>query len=82
VSNSGLVEPFDIDRQSLAISASLGVALYPEHGVDDVELLRQADEAMYEAKRSGRNRVKMCEPPSALAEGSTRQSMPPGPLPP
>jgi len=31
--------------------------LYPKHGEDEVELMRRADEAMYEAKTSGRNRI-------------------------
>jgi diguanylate cyclase (GGDEF)-like protein len=40
-----------------AIRASLGVALFPDHGVDSNSLLRAADEALYEAKGSGRDRV-------------------------
>jgi len=39
------------------ITASLGVAVYPQHASDAEALLRAADEAMYEAKRAGRNRV-------------------------
>jgi len=41
----------------LAISSSIGVAIYPDDGDNDQALLRIADEAMYLAKRSGRNRV-------------------------
>ncbi len=54
-----LAQPFDINGQSLAISASIGVALYPQHGDRDIPLLKHADEAMYEAKREGGNRVKV-----------------------
>ena len=39
------------------ITASLGVAVYPQHAGDAEALLRVADEAMYEAKRAGRDRV-------------------------
>jgi len=42
---------------SLNISSSIGVAIYPDDGEDDQVLLRIADEAMYIAKHSGRNRV-------------------------
>lgn len=38
-------------------SISGGVAVYPTHGADAVEVLRRADEALYEAKRTGRDRV-------------------------
>ena len=44
--------------RQLAISSSIGVAIYPDDGDDDQTLLRAADEAMYLAKRSGRNRVR------------------------
>jgi diguanylate cyclase (GGDEF)-like protein/hemerythrin-like metal-binding protein/PAS domain S-box-containing protein len=47
------------DGQRLEVSASVGVALYPDHGENERELLRAGDEAMYRAKKSGRNRVQM-----------------------
>ena len=40
-----------IDGVSLTVTASVGVALYPEHGSTAQELLKQADTAMYVAKR-------------------------------
>jgi len=43
--------PFDIDGITLQVDASVGVALYPEHGRSVGALLRCADVAMYEAKR-------------------------------
>jgi len=43
--------PFLIAEQSLMIGASIGIALYPEHGQDPDLLLQHADVAMYEAKR-------------------------------
>jgi diguanylate cyclase (GGDEF)-like protein len=40
-----------------AVTSSFGVAIYPQHAGDAEELLRAADEALYEAKKAGRNRV-------------------------
>lgn len=52
----------------LNISSSIGVALYPDHGETEKELLRLGDEAMYQAKKSGRNAVHLCLPvPAAPA---------------
>jgi len=48
-----LREPFSIDGYALYVGASVGVALFPEHGNDPDELLRCADVAMYVAKRAG-----------------------------
>lgn len=44
-----------IDRRELFVSASAGVAIFPQHGGDEASLLRSADLAMYAAKRAGRN---------------------------
>lgn len=52
-----LAEPFFIDGEQLRISASLGVALFPEHGEDDATLLHHADKALYASKNDGRNLV-------------------------
>lgn len=41
------------------ITLSLGVAIYPEHGNDLTELVKAADLALYQAKRSGRNQTVM-----------------------
>ncbi|MDI4641416.1 EAL domain-containing protein [Rhodoblastus acidophilus] len=52
-----LREPAVIDASSIPISASLGVAHYPDHGVAATELMKKVDIALYEAKREGRNRA-------------------------
>ncbi len=47
--------PFDFKGHNIAVGASIGIALYPDHG-DDVEtLLHHADQAMYQAKNQGKN---------------------------
>gem|GEM_PF-2572658 len=45
------------DGQSLEVSASLGLALYPHHAHAARDLLHFADDAMYRAKKAGRNSV-------------------------
>jgi diguanylate cyclase (GGDEF)-like protein/PAS domain S-box-containing protein len=45
-----LQQPFVVESQVLEVGASIGIALYPQHGVDARTLLRRADVAMYAAK--------------------------------
>jgi diguanylate cyclase (GGDEF)-like protein len=52
-----LNRPFVAEGFTLHISASLGVAVYPDSALDADSLLRRADAAMYEAKLHGRGRV-------------------------
>jgi len=47
--------PFRVAEHDLQLSASLGIVLYPGNGQDQHELLRNADAAMYHAKRVGKN---------------------------
>ncbi len=47
---------FSLGLDRVFISASIGVAFFPDGGVEVAELLRHADQAMYAAKRTGRNR--------------------------
>jgi diguanylate cyclase (GGDEF)-like protein/PAS domain S-box-containing protein len=51
-----LSEPFFVAGHPIVSSASVGIALFPGDGVDATTLLRNADAAMYKAKRAGRNR--------------------------
>lgn len=48
-------KPFVLDERELTISASIGIAIFPDNGRDYSELLRNADTAMYHAKEMGRN---------------------------
>lgn len=54
-----LTEAYEINGHSFAISASIGVAIYPWHGTNSKALMKQADLAMYDAKNSGRSTVKL-----------------------
>ncbi|HEV7846831.1 MAG TPA: diguanylate cyclase [Thermoleophilaceae bacterium] len=55
---------------SLSVTASLGVASVPENAQDGSDLIASADEALYRAKRAGKNRVERA--PAGQAEPSTR----------
>jgi len=48
---AALRRPFDLEQIALHIDASIGVAVFPDHGTDRSTLLRHADSAMYAAKR-------------------------------
>lgn len=50
-----LQAPFELSGQLLHMSASIGLALFPDDGVDGAELLKNADSAMSLAKQRGRN---------------------------
>ena len=56
---ASLSRPFEIDRLAVSGSASVGVAVYPEHGREMAELMKYADFALYEAKRGGRGRFRL-----------------------
>ena len=45
-----------IDGRALQVSTSIGVTLYPQDGADADQLMRHADQAMYIAKQTGKNR--------------------------
>lgn len=55
-------EPLTIEGETLSITASLGVTLYPEDDTDAEGLIRHADQAMYAAKEKGRNQFHMFDP--------------------
>ncbi|HJU27012.1 MAG TPA: diguanylate cyclase [Rhodanobacteraceae bacterium] len=56
---SALRWPFELPEGRATIAASIGIALSPEHGVGAQQLVREADRAMYAAKKAGGNRCRM-----------------------
>ena len=49
-------EPLELDGHVVPSSFSIGISLYPDDGTDYETLLKKADDALYEAKRKGRDR--------------------------
>lgn len=56
-----LSQPFTLNKQDAFIAGSIGIAIYPENGQDVETLLKNADMAMYEAKKGGRNTFRFFE---------------------
>ena len=57
-----IARQIDVDGICFSVTASVGVALYPEDDTDPDTLLRHADQAMYMAKDAGRNRCHFFDP--------------------
>jgi diguanylate cyclase (GGDEF)-like protein len=58
----GVAEPLRLDPHQIAITASIGIAVYPDDDVVGERLLKAADTAMYRAKELGRNRYAFFAP--------------------
>lgn len=50
-----IAQPFHINGQEFRVTASVGIAVYPDHGDDERGLMKNADIAMYQAKEDGKN---------------------------
>ncbi|MDQ5904646.1 MAG: hypothetical protein QG592_1142 [Pseudomonadota bacterium] len=50
-------QPFHLDGNEVYVSASIGIAIYPDHGATGEQLVRNADIAMYRVKGAGKNGV-------------------------
>ena len=48
-------QPIEYEGHNISVSASIGIALFPDHGEDTESLLHHADQAMYQAKNEGKN---------------------------
>jgi diguanylate cyclase (GGDEF)-like protein/PAS domain S-box-containing protein len=59
--------PFILDGHRVAATASIGIAIYPEDGMEPAELLKNADVAMYRAKQAGRKQFKFFSEPLMLS---------------
>jgi predicted signal transduction protein with EAL and GGDEF domain len=53
---SSMNKPFYLNKKPIAVTISIGVALFPEHDQSPTNLIKMADIAMYHAKASGKNR--------------------------
>lgn len=56
---ASLAEPFDLPQGRVRISASVGVALYPQHAANAETLAQRADMALYSSKQAGKNQVRL-----------------------
>ena len=52
---TSLQEPFVIDEHQVYVSCSIGIAMYPDDGLDEKQLIKNADIALFRAKHRGRN---------------------------
>jgi len=52
---AAVVEMHLVSGHELRVTASIGISIYPRDGLDAADLLKSADQAMYQAKKSGRN---------------------------
>ena len=56
-----VAQPFNLDVAQVEVGASVGIAAWPQDGVDDQELMRAADVALYRAKQGGRGAFRFFE---------------------
>ena len=54
-------QPFEIDGHTLKATISIGAAIYPDDANNEIDLLRKADEALYQVKRLGKNGLRFFE---------------------
>jgi diguanylate cyclase (GGDEF)-like protein len=64
--------PYPVGTANAHLGASVGVAIFPDHGGDPESLQRAADAALYQAKREGRDRTQLAMQPPARAPAATR----------
>jgi predicted signal transduction protein with EAL and GGDEF domain len=71
-----LAAPFLIGADKVMIGASAGISLFPDNATDSVDLFKQADYALYAAKRNGKNQISFytLELGCSLSERTTLES--------
>ena len=67
-------EPVEVAGITMQVSASIGVTLFPDDAGDADQLLRHADQAMYQAKQAGRNRYHFFDIEQDAAQQRRRRS--------
>lgn len=55
-------EPFELEDRRVHITVSMGISIYPDHATNVIEMLKNADIAMYKAKELGKNRYVFYDP--------------------
>lgn len=70
-----LAEPYHIFDLDYTCSASIGVAIYPDHATNQEELIKAADSAMYQAKTSGRNAYQLFDHEQFSAQSAQQRQM-------
>lgn len=69
--------PYQVSGHLAQVTCSVGVSIFPGEGSDPAQLLRQADAAMYTAKKAGKNRFHLHDPSyelhSAARSGTSRR---------
>lgn len=66
-----LREPYDLGKGTIAtVGASVGIAVFPQHGTDAEDLQRAADAALYHSKREGKNRISVARTPRENAKSA------------
>ncbi|WP_334155070.1 sensor domain-containing protein [Tepidimonas sp.] len=68
-------EPVEYNGTLVQLSTSIGVTLYPDDGADAEVLLRHADQALYRAKRDGKNRWYLFDPQEDRAAAAHAERM-------
>jgi two-component system cell cycle response regulator len=63
-----VTQPYVLDGQTVRVTTSAGVGVYPIHGEDVDTLMKCADRALYEAKRAGKNAYRIARPVGASAQ--------------
>jgi diguanylate cyclase (GGDEF)-like protein len=53
---TALGKPFELNGYRITVTTSIGISIYPDEGDEPEVLLKEADDAMYVAKRQGKNR--------------------------
>ena len=70
-----LAEPFELQGHHIAITGSLGLTVFPSDSSDPDTLLRHADQAMYVAKQTGRNRYHRFDVLQDIQQESVQQTL-------
>ena len=68
-----LAMPLQAGLEVVRVDVTIGIAVFPEHGRTQDELIRAADVAMYQAKKEGRGRVTLFD--RSLADGMSERHM-------